>query len=317
MKAAEVEKLARSLDARLRGGFLGKVFRPDPWTLGFEMQGGLTLGFCWEPACLAVGLCAWRWPRGAPEEILVRHLQGALVDGVTRRPGRAHPPHRSLRRHGTGLRVGGHRPLGQHVPARRGRPHPLVGPAPEGAHAQRPHGRALELPRRPAPASSPSRPRRRATRSSRRAQTASSRVSWSGDGERRSPSSTSARRPSRGRSRPWRATAARAPRGSPSSPWPRPCSPRGTSAGGGRRTGESGTTRGILPRRPTSSWIPPRPCGRTPPTSSRRCSGARPAWRSWRSTSRRRGGSWNCCPPGGPNWRRARTWPCSIPAASA
>jgi predicted ribosome quality control (RQC) complex YloA/Tae2 family protein len=87
MRAVEVEKLARSLEARLRGGFLGKVFRPDPWTLGFEMQDGGTLGFCWEPACLAVGLCAWRWPRGAPEEILVRHLQSALVDGVTSVPG--------------------------------------------------------------------------------------------------------------------------------------------------------------------------------------------------------------------------------------
>lgn len=87
MNAAEVGKAAQALDARLGREFLGKVLRPDPWTLGFELPGSGTLGFCWEPAALAVGLCGWRWPRGAPEEILVRHVQGAIVEGVTAVPG--------------------------------------------------------------------------------------------------------------------------------------------------------------------------------------------------------------------------------------
>lgn len=79
--------LACALDDRLSGSYLGRACRPDPWTLGFEMNGGLTLGFCWEPASLAAGLCAWRWPRGAPEEILTRHGQGARVEGVRAVPG--------------------------------------------------------------------------------------------------------------------------------------------------------------------------------------------------------------------------------------
>lgn len=82
MTPAAVLKLAEALDARLRGTYLGRACRPDPWTLGFEMNGGFTLGFCWEPASLAAGLCAWRWPRGTPEEILTRHGQGARVEGV-------------------------------------------------------------------------------------------------------------------------------------------------------------------------------------------------------------------------------------------
>ncbi len=87
MNATEVGKAAQALDARLGRGFIGKVLRPDPWTLGFELAGSGILGFCWEPAALAVGLCEWRWPRGAPEEILVRHVQGAIVEGVTAVPG--------------------------------------------------------------------------------------------------------------------------------------------------------------------------------------------------------------------------------------
>jgi predicted ribosome quality control (RQC) complex YloA/Tae2 family protein len=51
------------------------------------MNGGVTLGFCWEPTSLAAGLCAWRWPRGTPEEILTRHGQGARVEGVRAVPG--------------------------------------------------------------------------------------------------------------------------------------------------------------------------------------------------------------------------------------
>ena len=51
--------VAALLDVRLPGSFFGKVWRPDPWTLGLELDGGLTLGFCWEPAHLAFGLCAW------------------------------------------------------------------------------------------------------------------------------------------------------------------------------------------------------------------------------------------------------------------
>ncbi len=87
MTPTAVLRLAEALDARLRGNYLGRVCRPDAWTLGFEMNGGLTLGFCWEPASLAAGLCAWRWPRGTPEEILARHGQGARVEGVRAVPG--------------------------------------------------------------------------------------------------------------------------------------------------------------------------------------------------------------------------------------
>lgn len=87
MTPAAVLKLAAAFDARLRGTYLGRACRPDPWTLGFEMNGGLTLGFCWEPASLAAGLCSWRWPRGTPEEILARHGQGARVEGVRAVPG--------------------------------------------------------------------------------------------------------------------------------------------------------------------------------------------------------------------------------------
>ena len=79
--------LARTLDDRLRGSYLGRVCRPDAWTLGFELNGGFTLGFCWEPASLAAGLCTWRWPRGAPEEILARQGQGAVVEGADCLPG--------------------------------------------------------------------------------------------------------------------------------------------------------------------------------------------------------------------------------------
>jgi predicted ribosome quality control (RQC) complex YloA/Tae2 family protein len=87
MHPGEVERLAESLEARLKNRFFGKVFRPDSWTLGLELREGGTLGFCWEPAALAVGLGAWRWPRGAPEEILVRHLQSASVGAVSCVPG--------------------------------------------------------------------------------------------------------------------------------------------------------------------------------------------------------------------------------------
>lgn len=82
-----VRVMARALDDRLRGSYLGRVCRPDVWTLGFEMNGGFTLGFCWEPTALAAGLCTWRWPRGAPEEILARHGQGARVECVRAVPG--------------------------------------------------------------------------------------------------------------------------------------------------------------------------------------------------------------------------------------
>jgi len=87
MTPKAVLALAETLQARLCGTYLGRACRPDPWTLGFEMNGGLTLGFCWEPASLAAGLCAWRWPRGSPEEILTRHGQGARVEGVQALPG--------------------------------------------------------------------------------------------------------------------------------------------------------------------------------------------------------------------------------------
>ncbi len=79
--------LALGLEAHIKGAYLGRACRPDPWTLGFEMPGGLTLGFCWEPATPCAGLCTWRWPRGAPEEILSRHAQGARVRGVRAVPG--------------------------------------------------------------------------------------------------------------------------------------------------------------------------------------------------------------------------------------
>ncbi len=87
MTAELAREVARALDDRLRGSYLGRVCRPDAWTLGFELNGGFTLGFCWEPASLAAGLCTWRWPRGVPEEILLRQGQGAVVEGADCLPG--------------------------------------------------------------------------------------------------------------------------------------------------------------------------------------------------------------------------------------
>ena len=82
MTPALMASLAEALGARTAGAYLGRVCRPDAWSLGFEMPGGTTLGFCWEPRSMAAGLCTWRWPRGSPEEILVRHAQGARVVDV-------------------------------------------------------------------------------------------------------------------------------------------------------------------------------------------------------------------------------------------
>ncbi len=82
MTPALMASLAEALGARIAGAYLGRVCRPDAWSLGFEMPGGTTLGFCWEPRSMAAGLCTWRWPRGSPEEILARHAQGARVVDV-------------------------------------------------------------------------------------------------------------------------------------------------------------------------------------------------------------------------------------------
>lgn len=78
-----VARMARALDGLLKDRFLGRVFRPDRWTLGLEVPDDRTLGLCWAPGTEAVGLCHWRWPKGMPEEILGAHLRGARVLAVT------------------------------------------------------------------------------------------------------------------------------------------------------------------------------------------------------------------------------------------
>jgi len=70
------------LDRRLAGVFFGRVLAPGRWDLGVEVPGRLTLGFCWEPSSLAVGLCRWAWPKGNPPEALKSHLQSARVEAV-------------------------------------------------------------------------------------------------------------------------------------------------------------------------------------------------------------------------------------------
>lgn len=78
-----VARMARALDGLLEDRFLGRVLRPDRWTLGVQVPGNRTLGLCWAPGSPSVGLCEWTWPRGTPEEILGTHLKGARVLSVT------------------------------------------------------------------------------------------------------------------------------------------------------------------------------------------------------------------------------------------
>ena len=75
-------EIAAILDRKLAGVFFGRVFAPGRWDLGIEVPGGLTLGFCWEPSSLAVGLCRWAWPRGNPPDTLKSHLQSARLEAV-------------------------------------------------------------------------------------------------------------------------------------------------------------------------------------------------------------------------------------------
>jgi len=77
-----VREIAGLLQERLAGSYLGRVSAPGRWDLGVEVPGGLTLGFCWQPASLAVGLCSWAWPKAGVAEALKAHLQSARLEAV-------------------------------------------------------------------------------------------------------------------------------------------------------------------------------------------------------------------------------------------
>lgn len=74
--------LAASLGGALARRFVGRVTRPDPWSLGLEVERGATLGFCWHPGRPSVGLCAFPWPRGTPSDLLKTLLQGVRLGEV-------------------------------------------------------------------------------------------------------------------------------------------------------------------------------------------------------------------------------------------
>lgn len=87
MNPALIGAVARLLDVRLGGSFVSRVWLPGRWALGLGLQGGLTLGFCWEPASLAIGLSDWTWPRGNPPDVLKEHLRSARIEAVEGLPG--------------------------------------------------------------------------------------------------------------------------------------------------------------------------------------------------------------------------------------
>ncbi len=83
MDAQSLQHISDALDRAVHGRVVRRVVRPDPWAMGLELQGGVTLGFCWEPGRPAVGLCPWRWPKGAPEDVLAVHLKGGRIKGAS------------------------------------------------------------------------------------------------------------------------------------------------------------------------------------------------------------------------------------------
>lgn len=81
------EPLAKALHAVVAGAFVKRVCHPHAEFLGLEV-GGETLGFGVAPGWgIAVGLCPWRWPRGATPELLVTRLKGARIVSVEALPG--------------------------------------------------------------------------------------------------------------------------------------------------------------------------------------------------------------------------------------
>ncbi len=82
MDAQSIRDISDALGDIVRGRNIRRVARPDPWSLGLELSGSGTLGFCWEPGRPAVGLCRWRWPKGAAEDVLAVHLKGGRITGV-------------------------------------------------------------------------------------------------------------------------------------------------------------------------------------------------------------------------------------------
>lgn len=72
--AERIERLKAAAGLRIQ-----EVCRPDAWSLGLRLSGGVTAGFCWHPRYLAVDLCSWLWPRGRAEEFLKVHLRDARI----------------------------------------------------------------------------------------------------------------------------------------------------------------------------------------------------------------------------------------------
>ncbi len=79
----EMPVIADVLSSELAGRRIGRVYRPDRWTLGVDVGEGRVLGFCWLPQGGAVGVCRWKWPRGRVEEFLKAHLKGARLAGIS------------------------------------------------------------------------------------------------------------------------------------------------------------------------------------------------------------------------------------------
>lgn len=74
--------LATTLEGGLSHRFVGRVTRPDPWSIGLELERGVTLGFCWHPGRPAAGLCAFPWPRRNPSDLLRALLHGVRLGEV-------------------------------------------------------------------------------------------------------------------------------------------------------------------------------------------------------------------------------------------
>jgi predicted ribosome quality control (RQC) complex YloA/Tae2 family protein len=83
MDAESLRPISAVLDGLLRGRAVRRIRRPDSWSLGLDLASGGVLGFCWDPARPAAGICLWQWPKGAPEDALAHHLKGARILGVT------------------------------------------------------------------------------------------------------------------------------------------------------------------------------------------------------------------------------------------